>query len=260
MRAHVLWIGLALSLFSLTGCGLFGPTESEPGDPDTDQPDPDPDTEPEPEPEFFEPFLATVSLESGVFTGELGSTFYGTDEYPPYVVVDLFEEAYLDSGDDRYACSWVGWVDALDVDDLGLGDGIWIGWEVQLTLADTDCTDLDPEVYGSEDATAWLEDTRLGLGFAPLSDDFAAELAAGLQGWETDYAPYAFSGLVGVEDDSTGELIGLETNLALSFALDEDHQWIVDGEYLVPQPVVEDPLESGYVRTFPWYGIYASAL
>jgi hypothetical protein len=248
----------------LGGCGLFDWGTSEAPDTDWDEeeatnptPDPDPTA---PTATFFEPYLMTVAFETGLYDGELGSTFFQGTEVPPFVVVGLYEEDYLLAFDDRYRCEWVGTVDALSLHDLGLGDALWIGWEVALSVFDTDCADLNPQIFGDDSGTQFLENLPLGLGLGPLSEDFENQLAAEITDWETDYAPYAFSGFVATEDNATGELVGIEMNLALSFALDSDGEWRTQGDSLVAREATGDFLDWAYVRTFPWYALYVEPL
>lgn len=161
----------------------------------------------------------------------------------PWVEIQFVTDDYFDTGDDRYACTWLGNVVPADgtylPTDFDL-DNLWLGFEVKFELVvaedgtpQTDCYDFDPEVWGEDSPTTIVEATTWGVGYAPLSSEFATTLEtavtdAGLD-WDADWAPYAFAFYLGFPDENGAMSVG-EIGYTFGYELDETLNFVYDDE------------------------------
>ena len=237
--------------------------------------------------EYFEATVMFVSLRTGYDQSGL-SGYTGVDsngaaysQDTPWVEVQLVTDDYFDAYDDRYACTWVANVvpaggGSFVADDFGVSD-LWIGYGVNFELfvsedgtPQTDCYDFDPEVWGEDSPTAVLESTEFGVGFAPMSAEFATTLQGAVEGanldWDADWAPYVFSYYLGFADIDTGEVGVGEVGFGFAYELDEQMGFIYDeaGDAITrelgPDGTVDELPPYSFVSGGSLYGYYTTGL
>ena len=241
MRLMKLASVASLGLFALTGCDKeeICDTAVEDCDPVTDDTDADTDADADTDTDtdtdttsYFDSYA--VGFEWNVGHDGSGLTSYGIDgtAQDPWVTVTFYEESYFDAYDDRYSCSWVGTVVDNGLDTLG-ADGLWIGHAVSLEAFDTDCGDFDPDEWGGDTPTSKLESMELGIGYAGLSVDFAADLEEAIvsQGGDwSEYDGYMFATWLAFYDEETGALAGTESGWTYAYELDAQGDIAYDAE------------------------------
>ena len=144
----------------------------------------------------------------------------------PFVEVTFYEEAYFNSGDDRYACTWYAYVQDLGEDDMGVS-GLWYGAEVALIDAGVNnCEGFDAKVWGATTPTKRMTDMRFGVGFGPLGPEVGPSLEQAVYDagydWERDWEPYVFSYYMGFTRSSSTSLSANVQELGYGIAFEVD--------------------------------------
>lgn len=237
--------------------------------------------------EYFEATVMFVSLRTGYDQAGL-SGYTGVDssgaafnQETPWVEVQLVTDDYFDAYDDRYACTWLGNVVPASgsnyvLDDFGVAD-LWAGYAVKLELVvaedgtpQTDCYDFDPTVWGEDSPTTIIEATEFGVGFGPMSGEFAGTLQTAVEGaaldWDLDWAPYVFSYYLGFADLTSGEVSVGEIGFGFAYELDEQMGFVYDeaGESITrelgPDGTVDELPPYSFVSGGSLYGYYTYSI
>lgn len=203
-----------------TAAGEVCDTGSE-GDADADS-DSDSDTDSDADADFDD-YAAAFSFYSGYQDGaHVNWTASDGSVGEPWVSVTIYEEAYFDDGDDRYSCTWNGYIYEVGADDLGLSD-LWYGSELEFAEASTDCTGFDSTRWGSTTPSKTFESIRWGLGWGPLGDNVGPSLETAVNSagydWETDFEPYTFSYYLGFTDSASTSFADSETVSDYGYAM-----------------------------------------
>jgi hypothetical protein len=239
-------------LLALLAC-TAGPTGADSGA-DTG----DSDVPTNPDGLWFDTYAVGWDLAAGFDGEDLRSVTVSGSSEGPLVEITFFEEAWFTAQVDEHRCRWAGDLVTDSADDLGLGDALWFGWSIRLSLRETDCAGFSPVRWGTEDPTAVLEATPLGVGFGPSSESFSTELHDALAAsgwseadWEASFGPFLYSTWFGAPD-ADGALVGAEINMTRTYGVDDDWALLLDerGES-IPLPV-EGGLPTGYVRSQSW--------
>ena len=188
---------------------------------------------------FFEPYVVGFSWITAYNDGAYGGWLNNDgSEAQPFVSMKFYEEAYFDAYDDRYSCTYNAYFNEVAIDNMGLDD-LWYGAEVELTDAgSTDCTNLNPDDWGSTDPSGFMLDNRFGLGFGALGPNVGPSLEQAVidaeLDWDADFAPYAFSYYMGWTSDSAAAFADTETvgdwGYVYAFQLEEDTSLSVDAD------------------------------
>lgn len=217
----------------------------------------------------FEPYVMAFSWDMGFeddsYTGWIGPDGTAGD---PFVTVTVYEERYFDAGDDRYSCTWYGYISEVGADDMGVS-GLWYGAEIQLSDAGaTDCSGFDRSIWGDDNPGAMLTSNRWALGFGPLGDNVSPSLEgavndAGLD-WSGDWEPNVFSYYMGFTTSSSAAFEDTETvsdyGYALAYEVDTSMtlQTDADGEATVLDIASDARLpRRAYISGAGWFLPYA---
>ena len=215
----------------------------------------------DPDSPYFDDFAVGFSYYFGYSGGDPHSVYFSGSEQPALVVATFYEEDYFDAGDEAYTCQWIGEMNGFSDDDLGISD-IWAGWTFSVAEYDTDCLSMDPANYGGSTPKTLFESSTQALGLDELSSSFASDLESVVGStWETDYEPYMFAGLLGYYDKSSLSFLGIESNYALSYEIDDDDELVYDSSgYATPIELDGSGAPQGYVYVGAYYLYYADGL
>lgn len=278
LPASVRWgLWASLVLIGAPACGEkeddTGSDDSVEGDADADSDadtdtDSDSDSDSDTDANVFEDYAVFMNFRLGHIDGSM--TAYGyidedgaAQEVTPYVEMTFAEEDYFDTGDERYTCTWYGYVVENSLDNLGVDP--WIGWDVSFLFIDTDCENFDEEIWGEGTPTTLLESAQFGIGFgemdSDLTDSFKAAVEDAGYDWEADYEPYLFGMYLAPYDDEVGGLAGGQVNIAYAYELDEDGMLTYDGDdNLIAYDITgTDEMPSpAFVYGPAWFGYYTT--
>ena len=253
--------GFALGL---TACGSDDGGTDDTGwtdtDTDTDSDTAtDTDTDTDTDADYFDTYAVFWGWETAFDGSDLVSWYYEGTEVPPVVDITFAEEDYFVGYDERYACHWYGVIVPNGLDDLEMGDNLWIGWDVSFQFLETDCDDFDPELWGDDTPTAVIEDYPFGIGWGAASAEMEADLkGAGVSeaDWAVDWEPYVYSGYIAYLDTSIGGLYGIEVDIAFSYETSEAMEPEVDADgYLIAKELPADgSAPTGFNRTLSFQG------
>ncbi|GEM_PF-3452950 len=200
-------LGMALWLSLLVACpGSGGGWWSDTG-------------QPEPTDDYFHP--TEYAFEAwGYYDGDtLGEFKYyanSSGAVPAYMAIYLLGPGLM--------CTWIG---AMEIEGLAtLDEAQWAGFAVSLSMTETDCTDLDPEEWGSTAPTAVLDGLFLAIGWKDLTPEIDEEIQAyvGSEGWtyEKEYEDHAFTQMLGLYDPTSGAWTAHDVGPAFTYLTDED--------------------------------------
>ncbi len=247
---------------SLTACGDDTTTSADTGWADADA---DADTDAD----YFDSYVMGISPVFGYHGGEMTEYYYSGSESPPFVRITFYEEDYFTGYDDRYTCEWVGEILPNSLNDLALGDGIWIGWDVSFQSFGPDytsCDNFDPEVWGDSSPTTVIETAELGLGYGPMSSEWAAEVSGAYMdyyGWSQteymdEYGKYFYSLYIATYVESAGGLVGFEAgSTALTYLTDDAYEIVFGDDGYSSFVEVGDGMPEGVSTSSNWYLFYA---
>ncbi len=212
--------------------------------------------------DYFEPTLFWVETYAA-FDGERLDQFIldpndPASALPPVMMLTLAEDRFWETGNEAYTCSWFG---VMNVEGWDLLDDpeLWAGYAISLSFLETDCTNLDPWVWGERSPTSMLERSFLGVGYRPMSADFEAVIKNqvsdnGLR-WAQDWEPYVFTMVMGLWDEDGGKLIGTEVDYAFAYKMvDGALSYDLSGNP-IPMPLseAEGALPQGLVAGYPYF-------
>lgn len=261
----------SLTLLGGLGCGdkEDDSTVVDDTDADTDtDTDSDTDSDTDTDTEVFEDYAVFMNFRLAVADDALSAYNYEDEngdlqEVTPYVEMTIAEEAYFDAYDDKYTCTWYGYVVENGLDDLQAD--VWIGWDVSFLLIDTDCENFDPEIWGEETPTTKIEEVQFGIGFGELGGDFKTSVQSAFEDagydWENEYAPYVIGMYLAAYDPDSGALAGGQANIAYAYEMEDDGALISDADgNLIPYDIstaTEMPQPS-FVFGPAFYGYYTT--
>jgi hypothetical protein len=205
--------------------------------------DADADSDADTDTGYFDPTYFSWGLDAGIVGGQFTTVDYKGHDYPPIFFVELYEDAYLDTGDDRYSCVLM-WEAASAIGHSAADP--WFDWQIQLLASYyTDC-DLDPSVWGS-DPYAAFEDWGWEMSVEQADDDLVDAFidSVGSSKWSSEYEPYVF----GVQTFWDG-VEAYETQVSWGIAWTLESGAIGD-ELLTTQQISRRT--DGYYRLMPFY-------
>lgn len=226
------------------------------------------DTDTDTDTNVFEDYAVFMTFRLAHLDGGMTAYAYEDEsgavvEVTPTVEMTFAEEEYFEAYDDRYTCTWYGYVIENSLDDLGAEP--WIGWDVSFLFIDTDCEDFDEELWGESTPTSKIESEQFGIGFDTLDSDVASAFQDAVEGagydWEQDYEPYVFGMLLAPYDAESGGLAGGQINIAYAYEMEDDGMLIYDEEgNLIPYNISgTDELPSpSFVYGPAFYGYYTT--
>jgi hypothetical protein len=156
----------------------------------------------------------------GFYDGEtLGEfRFYenSSGAVPAYTVIYLLGPGVM--------CRWIG---ITQIEGLAeLDDDQWAGFAVSLTMTETDCTNLDPSVWGASNPNQVLDGLFLGIGWKDLTEDLDREIQewVGREGWtyEKEYEDHAYTQMLGLYDVTTGAWTSHDVGPAFTYVTSEE--------------------------------------
>ena len=156
---------------------------------------------------------------------------------PPVMMFLFAENRFFATGNEDYACEWIGQMNVEGV-DLMDDDHLWLGYAISLDLLETNCYEMDPYVWGESTPTTMLERAFLGIGYGPMSSQFANVIrplvAETDSEWESEWSPYVFSMYLGLWEDESGGLVSTELNYAFSYEMEDGALTYDQNEEFVP--------------------------
>jgi len=184
---------------------------------------------------------------------------------PPVMMLTLAEDRYFTSGgNDSYTCSWFGVMNVEGLDSLD-DPSLWAGYAISLDFLETDCTNMDPWVWGERTPTSMLESAFLGIGYRPMSPGFESVIKAqvddsGLR-WAQDWEPFVFTMVMGLWDEDSGKLIGSEVDYAFSYEMSQGAlSYGLSGDP-IPQRLSDSTgLPEGLIAGYPYFDMAPSGL
>ncbi|MFT5586110.1 MAG: hypothetical protein ACI9VR_003707 [Cognaticolwellia sp.] len=167
----------------------------------------------------------------------------------PYAQFTFFEEAYFDTGDERYSCDWYGSVqvqEAVAIDQEAYG-------AMRVRFSDLGASSCEgfPQVWSKARTPAEvLSSQDYGLAFTPMSDDFRGDFRQAVDdsggNWENDWEPYVFTTQLAQLDAEYSDW----QELSYTFASDLNDDGVLPSD---PSAVeLDQGIEGELVYAQPW--------
>ncbi len=154
------------------------------------------------------------NLVFGVQDGGIVPVFISGIEQGPFMEVVLMEEEYFTEGEVGHVCSL--YYDIRGTPGTAWSQA-WLDWELELIPADTDCTELDPALWGQDPHAAITVDFEVTVG--PLDPSLEAAISGWFTDWESDWAPYVYGSNQYVDGSLAN---GYQTAYGWALEVDED--------------------------------------
>jgi len=170
------------------------------------------------------------------------------EERPPSIEILFANSNFLSTGNlTEGACTWTGELTIIDETDMGMqGDFLWVGFELALSLIETDCADFDPAVWGDDTPTAVYESNSLMIGFGPLGN--LENILSSDEDWMETGKPYYFASYWGPQVATTSGEGAIEGAYGLAYEMNAQNTIELNEDGTPQQVEIEDEMPEGVVR------------
>ncbi len=243
---------LSFALFAslgllLTACGSKDDTAttdtSVEADTDTDT-DADTDTDTDTDVQYFEPFAIGFQFYMGYSPKE---GLVDVDGSPPFAIISIYEEEYLDSYDDRYACDMYFTMEGAP--GTMFADS-WNDLALTLTPYDSSCDELDPNIYS--DDYMGLQASSWEVGITALTD---TDVISYLEQWDLYDDDDTFAGLLAQDGTQYSGSSSNEVLVGWAYEIDENNSVIDPKTPSLLEPIVTQagPVYYQIFSMYMWY-------
>ncbi len=195
--------------------GDTGPEEDTDTDSDSDSDtDSDTDADADTDVDWFSTDYWGWNLLLGSQDGAIVPVTISGLEQPPIMEIVLMEEEYFTEGEVGHVCSLFY---ELESNPGSAWSQAWLDWELTLIPTTTDCTDLDPALWGQDPHAVISVAFEVTVG--PLDPGLEASIVGWFTDWENDWQPYVFGSNQYVDGSLAN---GYQTAYGWALEVDED--------------------------------------
>jgi hypothetical protein len=186
----------------------------------------------------------------GVQDGAIVPAWVSGMEQAPQMEILLMEEEYFTEGEVGHVCSL--YYDITGSPGTSWSEA-WLDWELALVPRDTDCTALDPALWGENPHEAISVSFEVTAG--PLDPSLEAAISTWYTDWQSAWAPYVFGSNQYVDGSLAN---GYQTAYGWALEVDDDMNLVSPETFGVQ--LTTDQLSTGMNGYYEIRGAYVFRL